>query len=271
MKNWLTPMVAGFFAVATLASCEKDEEKVTLTPSNPITLNASTSTLVLNQSNSSQQAVNFTWTPVSSFALTGTENTKLAPVSYQLQLAKTANGFGYPTAIEAGTGSSKSVTVSDLNTAVLNMGATPGTAMPIYMRLAAVMGTDAQSFVSNPVMLTVTPYKVCLPPNADTWGLVGPAGDGWPGATATDRMLTWDCDAKAYVLRTSLNAGAFKFRKDKDWGTNLGGAGNPFAGSIDLTPNGPDMMVATAGTYTIKLEVTGSGSAVTAGKLTITP
>ena len=270
MKIWLTPVVAGLFAVATLASCEKDEEKATITPSNSITLTASANTLVLSQANATQTAVSYTWTPINSFALSGTDANKLPAVSYRLQLARSATGFGYPSAIEAGTGSNKAVSVSDLNTALLGLGLAPGVAAPVFVRLVAVIGTDDQSFASNPVALTATPYKVCLPPNTDTWGLVGPAGDGWPGATATDRMLTWDCDAKAYILRTTLNAGPFKFRKDQQWTVNLGGPTGNFATGVTLAPNGPDL-VATAGTYTIKLEVTGSGTAVTAGKVTITP
>jgi hypothetical protein len=226
---------------------------------------------VLRQANSSQNAAAFTWTPISSFAYSNTDRTMAPAVAYRLQVAKSATGFGYPSNIEAGTGSNKSVTTEELNTALLNLGLAPDVATPVFVRLAAVVGTDAQTFVSNPVQMTVTPYKVCLPPNTDTWGLVGPAGDGWPGATDTDRMLTWDCDARAYTLRTTLNAGAFKFRKDKKWDVNLGGAGNPFTAPVVLAPNGPDMMVTTPGTYTIKLEVTGSGAAVTAGRLTITP
>ncbi|WP_426058933.1 SusE domain-containing protein [Hymenobacter sp. B1770] len=270
MKNWLTQVVAGLLAVSTLASCEKDEDKVTITPSNTITLSTSANTVVLTQANSARNAATFTWNPISSFTLSGTDRNTPPAASYRLQVAKSATGFGYPANIEAGAGNTKSVTVEELNSALLNLGLAPDVAAQVFVRVAAVVGTDAQAFVSNPVQMTVTPYKVCLPPNTDTWGLVGPAGDGWPGATDTDRVLNWDCDAKAYVLRTTLNAGAFKFRKDKKWDINLGGSGNPFAGAIPLTLNGSDM-VAIPGTYTIKLEVTGSGANVSAGRLTITP
>ena len=270
MKNWLTPVLAGLFAVAALSSCKKDEEKATITPSNSVSLSATATTAVLTQANGAQNAVTYTWTPLSSFAWSGTDKTTAPAITYQLQVAKSADAFGSAAAIDAGTGTTKAVTAEVLNLILLNQGLTPGTPTMVYVRLAAIVGTDAHSFVSNALPITVTPYRVCLPPNADTWGLVGPAGDGWPGATATDRMLTWNCDQNAYILRTTLNAGPFKFRKNQDWGVNLGGVTGNFAQGIPLTTNGPDMVI-TAGTYTVKLAVSGSGSAVTGGTLTITP
>lgn len=269
MKNWLTPVVATVFAVAGLASCKKDEVQATITPSNSVVLTSSTNSVVLVQANGAQNAVTYNWTP-SSFTIGGTENKNAPSVSYQLQVVKAGDSFGSALALDAGIGRTKAVTVTDLNTAIISLGLAPGAPANILVRLAAVVGTDAHSFVSNVVPITVTPYRVCLPPNTDTWGLVGPAGDGWPGATATDRMLTWDCNQNAYILRTTLNAGPFKFRKNQDWGVNLGGVTGDYTQGIALTPNGADM-VATAGTYTVKLVVTGSGAGVTGGRLTITP
>lgn len=271
MKNWLTPVAVAAFAFSALVSCKKDEVRVTATPSSNITLASSGNSSVLLQANEAQNAFTFTWNSVK---LTLSDGSLAPTVGYQLQLAKTADGFGNPGVIDAGSGTSKAVTVKTLNEALLNMGLPVRTSAQIYVRLAALVGSDNHSFVSNAIPLTVTPYAVCLPPNSDTWGLVGPAGDGWPGATNTDRMLTWDCDAKAYILRTTLNAGDFKFRKNTDWGVNLGALTKPLtpgATPTPLKPNGEDMTITTPGTYTIKLTVVGSGTAVTAGTLTVTP
>ncbi|MDB5236608.1 MAG: hypothetical protein JWR44_3601 [Hymenobacter sp.] len=273
MKNWLTLATAAAFAVTALAACEKDEDQVTVAPSTSLTLSANSTAVVLTQPNSAQTALTYTWNPVT-FALSGTASNKAPAVSYQLQLAKAADAFGYPAIIDAGTSTTKAVTVSELNTALTTLGLAPNVASPVYVRVVSIVGADNHSFASKPVLLTATPYKVCLPPNTDVWGLVGPAGDGWPAnppAAQSDRVLTWDCDARAYMLRTALNAGPFKFRKDKEWGTNLGGPTGNFAQGVTLSLNGPDMVIATAGTYTVKLEVTGSGTAVTGGKVTITP
>lgn len=273
MKNWITQVVAGLFAVAALASCEKDEEKATITPSNAITLSTSANRVVLTQANQAQTAASFTWTPVT-FAPSSNTPADVPAVSYRLQLAKTETGFGNAAVIDAGTKPTLGVLVGSLNTTLLGLGLAPDQAASVYVRVAAVVGTDAKSFVSNPVMLTVTPYKECLPPNSDSWGLVGPAGNGWPGPTDTDLALTWNCDAKAYMLRTTLNAGDYKFRLNKQWTVNLGALTKPITPGVAPTTlklGGEDMTVTTPGTYTVKLEVTGSGANVTAGKLTVTP
>ena len=269
MKNWLTQVAAAAFAVVALASCQKDEDKVTVTPSTTSALTASSTSVVLTQANSAQPALTYNWTPVSA-GLTGTGSAKAPAVSYQLQVAKSADGFGYPAAIDASTSTSKDVTVGELNTALTTLGLAPNVANQVYVRVVAVVGSDTHSFASNPVQLTATSYKLCLPPNTDTWGLVGPAGDGWPGATATDRMFTWDCGANAYVLRTTLNAGEFKFRKNQDWGINLGGTTGNYTQGVDLVLNGPNL-VSVPGTYTIKLVVAGSGTGVTGATVTIAP
>jgi starch-binding outer membrane protein SusE/F len=271
MKNWLTPVAVVAFAFSALVSCKKDEVKVTATPSGTIALTSSGSSAVLLQANEAQNAFTFTWNPIK---LAISDGATSPAVTYQLQISKTADGFGYPGVIDAGNGTTKAVTVKTLNEALVNLGLPVKVSTPIFVRLAAVVGSDAHSFVSNAIPLTVTPYAVCLPPNTDTWGLVGPAGDGWPGATNTDRMLIWDCDAKAYILRTALNAGDFKFRKNTDWAVNLGALTKPLTPGTTpttLKPNGEDMTITTPGTYTLKLTVVGSGAGVTAGTLTVTP
>ncbi|GAB3728530.1 hypothetical protein GCM10027594_10620 [Hymenobacter agri] len=263
MKNWLTPVAVAAFACSALVSCKKDEVKVTAAPSGSITLTSSGNSAVLLQANEAQNAFTFTWNPIS-VALS--DGSKAPAVAYQIQVAKTADGFGYPGTIDAGSGTSKAVTVKSFNEALTFIGLTPKVSSQVYVRVAAVVGTDAHTFVSNAVPLTVTSYQVCLPPNSDTWALIGPAGVDWN----TDVPLTWDCDAKAYVARMPLKADEFKFRQNGAWTVNLGGTGNLTQG-VPLTLGGSNIKITTAGTYTIKLVVAGSGAGVTGGTVTVTP
>ncbi|MDQ2771940.1 MAG: SusE domain-containing protein [Bacteroidota bacterium] len=281
MKKWLTPILAVAFAGAALTSCKKDETKVTLEPSNTSVLSASTTSVTLVQANGAQNVLTYNWTPTNSFAWSNSEGTAAPVVSYQLQFAKTADGFGYPGVIDAGVGTTKTITVQDLNSVLYGLGLAPAVPTPVYVRLATVIGNDVNpdrhTFVSNVVSLTATVYKECLPPNSDTWALVGPAGKGWPSGSAITEagiQLIWDCDAKAYMARTALTAGDFKFRQNQAWSVNLGGLTKPLVPGAAPTPlkaNGEDMTVAVAGTYTVKLVVDGSGATVTGGTLTITP
>lgn len=275
MKNFLTQALAVAFALTALASCKKDENKVTVQPSAALTLTGSANSVVLAQINDPQTAVTYTWNPVQ-FSLNGTESTTTPAVSYQLQVAKTADGFGYlsPNIFDAGTSTTKSITVEDLNKALNSIGITTGSPVQAFMRVAAVIGDDNHTFVSAPVAFTVTAYPACLAPNTDNWALVGPAGNGWPSGTPVTEdglAMKWNCALKAYTIRTALKAGPMKFRQNKAWTVNLGGPSTGLATGVSLTPGGADINIPTAGTYTVQLAVTGSGAAVTGGMLTVTP
>ncbi|WP_316801807.1 SusE domain-containing protein [Pedobacter nototheniae] len=80
------------------------------------------------------------------------------------------------------------------------------------------------------------------------WSIIGDATlGGWD--TDTDMKVTNDGKSNFYTIKTTLTAGAFKFRFAHDWGTNLGGS----IGA--LTDNGANISVTTAGNYTITLDV----------------
>jgi hypothetical protein len=271
MKSLLTQALAVAFALTSLASCNKDENKVTVAPSAPLNLTASTNTVVLTQLNDANNIITYNWNAVS-FALSGTEANKAPAVSYQVQVAKTADGFGYPAVFEAGTNLMKTITVYELNTGLNQIGIATQTPVVVYARVVAKVGDDTHTFASAPVALTATAYPACIAPNTDSWALVGPAGLGWPagGATEDGIPLTWNCALQAYTARTALSVGDFKFRKDKAWTINLGGTGNMTQG-VPLTLGGSNLTIATAGTYTVKLTVTGAGAGVTGGTVTVTP
>ena len=123
----------------------------------------------------------------------------------------------------------------------------------VNVRLAAIIGAATNNpVVSATVPLTVTPYKVCLPPSADTWSIIGPAGVDW----GTDIALTYNCDTRTYDTTRPLNAGDFKFRKNNDWSLNYGAnVGRDANGTASLTASGKDITVPTAGRYTISLDL----------------
>ncbi|AHJ97094.1 SusE domain-containing protein [Hymenobacter swuensis] len=267
MKTWITRTVAGVFALATvtLASCEKDEDKVVINPEASATLTASATSATITTSNSSAQAVTYSWNKV--------DYGYDAAVVYTLQFAKQGTNFAATQDFNAGSNLSKSFTVKELNdlyNAVdCSLPATP-TPFPLEVRVRATIGDAVPAVISPVQTLVASPYPDFIAPT-DRWGLVGPAGDGWPGATATDRNLPYDCRVRAYVARMALNAGPFKFRRNQDWGTNLGGPSGDFTKGIALTQNGSDLVITTPGTYTVKLEVGTDAAGAATGKVTITP
>ena len=247
MKNWLTQAV-GICTVAAVAltGCKKEEVQATITPTNAPTLAASTTAAVLTQADAMKTAVTYTWTPVTGFTWTNTNAPYNPTITYQLQIDRKGGAFTAPATIDAGTGPT-AVTVEALNTALTTLGITPGTATPVDVRLNARYASNTPQ-ASPVVPLTVTSYKACIPPNSDTWGIIGPAGISWD----TDVRLTYDCDSKTYNLTRALNAGDFKFRSNAAWTLNYG---SPSSTGGALVKDGDNITVTTAGTYTIKLDI----------------
>ena len=168
---------------------------------------------------------------------------------------------------------SRALKVSDLNTLLLDLQLPFGQVAQVKVRLKTTVAGNQTTLFSEVKNFSATPYNACLPPGGIEWGIVGPAADGWPGPPSTDRNMPYVCGGvNAYVLRTALTAGPFKFRANRDWGVNLGGPSTNLAGVTTLALNGPDMVIATAGMYTVKLTVTlNAMGVVTGGTVSVTP
>lgn len=79
-----------------------------------------------------------------------------------------------------------------------------------------------------------------------SWGVIGSATPkGWDA----DTDMKYDNANQLWKLRVNLTAGAIKFRKNHDWGTNFGGSNG------NLVAGGADIAVANAGTYDIVLDL----------------
>lgn len=264
-------VLAGIFATS-LTSCKKDEVRTTAEFSAEPTFKASTANAgVLLKADKNTPAVVYTWTPYTFTLSDGTTAASL--VTYTLQLAKAGTNFAtpYELSISADNNSLLTLTVGQLNAALINLRAPLMQVTQLEARLKTFSAKNEPFIYSNVLPISATPYDECVAPNSDVWSLIGPAGTDWN----TDIALTWSCVENAYVLTQPLNAAEFKFRRNSDWGVNLGGAGSAVAPlSVGVatpltTGNPPNLKIATAGTYTIKLKVTGSG-ATTAGTVTVT-
>lgn len=79
------------------------------------------------------------------------------------------------------------------------------------------------------------------------WSLIGSSipGSNW----SVDFDMKYINDGKGtWKITTNMTAGAFKFRKNHDWGTNYGG-------NASGTLTGDDINVTVAGNYTITLDI----------------
>jgi hypothetical protein len=250
MKSLLTKLAAGAFALAalSLSSCKKDEVQATVSTTAP-TLTASTNSVVLLQANSTQTAVTFTWTPIA-FNWTNAEHAYNPPVTYTFELDKKGNSFAKPTTFSAGSTPPTTFTVGALNDLLTSAGYVPGTAADLEIRLAAKYANNVSTLYSSTVALKATPYLfICnAPAGSASWSIIGPAGVDWN----TDVPLKYNCNTNTFDVTRALNAGDFKFRANNDWTLNYGS--NSSAGG-PLVNGGNNITVATAGTYTIKLDL----------------
>lgn len=270
MKNIFLTLASSLFLLAAATSCKKDETQAILNPSGTPTLTASTATPALTVATVDKPAITYTWTAANFGYQAG--------ATYTVQFDKKGGSFATPVTYPGGTGAgSLTLTVSQLSKVFTDLGLPTGSASQVDARL--VVSVAPATGTTNSVLtkqtsavstVTATPIPQCVA-NSNAWGLVGPAGDGWPsGTTNTDRPMTYDCYSQTYSITTTLNAGEFKFRANKDWGTNLGGPVTGPTTSAALTTGGPNMSVATPGTYTLVLSVKADATGtVTGGSVTI--
>ena len=72
-------------------------------------------------------------------------------------------------------------------------------------------------------------------------------GDATPGAWDSDTPMTYNAAAGCWEVTTDLAAGQLKFRANNGWDINWGGT------TAELRNGGENLVIETAGNYTIKL------------------
>lgn len=191
---------------------------ITITPYIvPITLTvSSTSALVLSINEASNTAVSFNWT-ASQFGST--------TIYYALQIDTAGDNFATPQVIKYDTSLNSSITVGDLNTAILALGVAAGAAANVEFRIIGYLDESftQPSVSSNTTTINVTTYLPFL-------YLYAP-GDyqGWnPGAAPSIGATVPNLFAyEGYVNVPSGGSYEFKLTSAPDWDhTNYGDGGN---------------------------------------------
>jgi hypothetical protein len=148
--------LAGLGLVATLflASCEKDEDRAVMQPASALSLTSSTNTAVLTQDKATAKAVTYTWSPV--------DYGFQAAVKYTLQFDKKGGDFTNPIEFDANNATSLTLTVAELNSVLIRLKVSPGSAGNIDSRVKASPGGVAAPTLSSVSTLTGTPYLVFI-------------------------------------------------------------------------------------------------------------
>ena len=229
MKNILKT-AAICASLVWLVGCEKDEEKATMNANARVESNISASTLVLDKTQSNTTALTVSWE-------TKDLGVQLAPV-YTVEFENIATGKIKPLSAER---SPFTLTVKELNEYLVGLGLKTGVATDVRVLVRAAL-SDQRSLVATKT-LKVTPYFDDI--KASEWGVVGSATpNGWNGPD----IKMWNSTDGNLVAYATLSAGEIKFRKNNDWGVNLGGSNGT------LSSGGSNIAV-TAGTYKITINV----------------
>ena len=229
MKNILKT-AAICASLVLLVGCEKDEEKATMNANARVESNISASTLVLDKTQSNTTALTVSWE-------TKDLGVQLAPV-YTVEFENIATGKIKPLSAER---SPFTLTVKELNEYLVGLGLKTGVATDVRVLVRAAL-SDQRSLVATKT-LKVTPYFDEI--KASVWGVVGSATpNGWNGPD----IKMWNSTDGNLVAYATLSAGEIKFRKNNDWGVNLGGSNGT------LSSGGSNIAV-TAGTYKITINV----------------
>ena len=208
----------------------------------PSVLTASATTVSPTLVTSTDNAVDFSWTP----SFNGYSGT----VTYTLQYDSATKNFANPQEIAVGpTMYNKSLNNGEINETALNVGIKGETAGSVEYRIKATTALGAISY-SDPVTVLINAYtpilRFYLP-----GGYQAATGNGnnWDPGTAPEmiRDLRSSVLNDLYYIYIWLPAGAeFKITEGRSWDVNYGGSGG------DLTQGNPtNLSVGTAGFYRI--------------------
>jgi len=218
--------------------------KVSFTPFNdPSKLTATATSVVCALATASQNSLTFSWSP----AFVGYTGT----VNYAIQYDSAGKNFANFKEIAVGNSLlSKAMTQGEMNETALNSGVPGGNTGKIDYRVKATTAQGAISY-SNTFSVTIQSYvpilRFYIP---GSYQAATGNGNDWDPASAPEmiRDLRSAVFNQMYYAYIYLPANAeFKFTQGRAWDINYGGTGG------DLSQNGANLKVTTAGVYRISI------------------
>ena len=236
MKKYINKILFLLTFTALLVGCEQDDI-VVINEDFTTVVSLSSDNIVLEESNEGTEALKVTWTqPDFGYS---------AAAQYNILFDLSTGDFSNPESVSAGSSLEKSFNTEDLNKVLLNLGAEPGTAAQLQVKVDIIMSKQ-YSRASDTSELTATAYSGVLDLTTP-WGVVGSATpNGWGDGPDTPFYKT-DA-AGVFVAYINMVDGEWKIRKDNDWAVNYGSSDG-----VNLVDGG-DNIVTDAGTYKITFD-----------------
>ncbi|MBZ9786462.1 SusE domain-containing protein [Psychroflexus sp. CAK57W] len=225
-----------FVIALSLFSCD-DEELVQINENASTSLTLSTESVVMSEENAGEDILSLTWTEPNFGFQSATD--------YSLEVDLVGNDFSNAKVVAVGRDTSKVFTSEELNSILLNLGATPMEINQVEMRLLVSL-SDAQRSYTESVNIDATPFSSILDLSTNL-GIVGSATPGgWGSEDILDVPFYSTSENNVVVAYATLRDGEMKFRENNDWAVNYGDDGNDGT----LEQDGANIPV-TAGTYKV--------------------
>lgn len=232
-----------------LASCKKDEEKLSVTAGEAPALAISTNTLILTPATDKDTVITFNWNKQDVSWSTSAYSSDI--VSYTLEIDSAGQNFATPYEVDYTGFLTGKYTGADFNTLLISKVKIPGNVEShLELRLRTSLAPNLSPVYSNVVSLTVTPYVISGIPEYASLYVVG-SHQGWTPATAPSIGSAKDDGSYEGFVNFPDASTEFKLNTARDWDhTNYGSGG---AGSLSTT--GGNIPQAGAGYYYIKADV----------------
>ncbi|HVE61529.1 MAG TPA: SusE domain-containing protein [Chitinophagaceae bacterium] len=266
MKYVLKYLFSPLVLIAVFASCEKDENRITLESSTPPVLTASSTTpMVLSIANVDNFALRFNWTNPQYRLTTGISSHN---VTYTLEVDTAGANFSNPLKQEVSISNdlSKEFTVKELNNFFISTRLNLLENIPhnIEFRLKAAISGGAAAVYSNVIKITITPYldtKYPVPANLYITGSATPAS--WQcGCNEPELLSQKFTKVNAYTFRLTIplsaNNSYLFLPVYGSWSAKYGGIGSNNTNNVngdDFRPGGSDLKApAVSRPYTITVD-----------------
>lgn len=212
--------------VSALWSCKKDEDRITVHTGNAPVLTSSTTSPALSKENAEEEAVVLNW---NAFDYQWSDTSKATDVlTYIIQIGKSGDQFRNTLITKNTKTNTLSLSVGELNKALLDLGYVAGQEAEIDIRLNAGLAPN-QPVYSNVITLTVIPYELA------SYLYVPGAYQGWDPVTADSLRSATSNGVYIGTINFPEAGSEFKITPEKSWDTAYGDAGD---GKISLTAGG---------------------------------
>jgi len=261
MKSILKLLFGSLFLAVAFSSCEKDENKIYYEGGTAPALTASsTAAQVLLIANKANTALTLNWTNPNYMFTTGVSS---QDVTYTLQFDTVGANFTSPKKYEKAIAKDLNITmtVGELNTALLAMDMVENMAHNIEMRVKATLINGTVPLISNVITIRITPYLDVVYPVPAKLYITGAATPGsWMGGGDPELLsqkFTKISSSEFQINSLALNAdqGFLFVPVYGDWSNKYGFTGSGLGNNVNgdsFQPNGNDFKSpGVAGNYKI--------------------